>query len=158
MDKIFEAYGNNIMEEHIEYVFENYENMHEAIVTTVLATALATGVFLKMLDKAKDPKGKPNKPRTIDWIAGFLKFGMEDFDGNVDIRDIKKYAYEGYADPNIVVEAEGKGSKFLLKTIKSAKKKGAKFYAKTLGKLVGRLAKRQNLSKADLDKIVSGAE
>lgn len=152
---IFEAYNMTLTEEQIDFAFERYRYLNEEVFTAALIAALTTGVFLKMLDKHKS-----NHASVIDWLAGFIKWGMEEYDGNIDIRDIKKYAYEYYEtddEEDELTESFGSKDSKILQVLKKAKTKTAAVYSKTVGKLVGRLAKRSGLSKSELDKVINKA-
>lgn len=153
MNNIFEAYKSSITTEQVEYAFDRSSTIHESILLTALLAALSTGVFLKIIDA-----NKKNKPKVIDWLAGFLRWGMQEYEGTVDFRDIKKHAYVGYEDlddPTTFFEAKGSN---ILKKLKAAAKKGKSSLNKYIGTLLGKIVKDADLDKKTIDAVVKKAE
>ena len=138
-------------------IYESYkETLNEEVFMAIFLTALATGTILKLIDKKKS-----SGPGFIDWLAGFIKWGMSDADEGIDIRDIKKYAYQGYVDYSAgepVYENTLEESSSLSNKFKALQKKGGTAWNKTKGIILGKIIKYADMPKSTIDKVLKAAQ
>ncbi len=146
-------YNAKIYAEAQEELSEAVEQIDEVIVLTAIVAALAAGVIFRVIDGIRG-----NKPKVGQYIKGLIKWAIGEYsDGSLSINAIRQTAYEVMKEEQEIEKEFGPSfSKILSKKLLNGVKKGSKEFAKILGEAIGRIAKRADMSKSDLDKVIKG--
>lgn len=144
-------------------IYESYKQAVNKEFDGALLTSIAEGLLTSEIDKRKK-----NQPKFTDWLASFIKWGMSNGDEAIDIRDIRKYAYEGYeeweaknapANTDLaIVENIIEENSNILNKLKSLKNKGGKKFSKTIGTIIGRMIKYAQLPAKTIDKVLNATK
>jgi DNA-binding phage protein len=131
---------------------ESLEQVDEAIIMTAIAGAIAAGVIFRVIDGIRG-----SKPKVRHYIKGLITWAFSDYEsGTLSVNDIRRAAYATMKEDKEIRDEFGpSSSKILSKKLLKGLKKGSKEFSELLGNAIGRIAKRAQMSKEDLDKTIS---
>ncbi len=134
--KYIKLYESQLKEDNAEEcLLEGLEQLDEAILITAIAI-------------------RYNKPKIRQYLMAIINWAFEEYDGSLNINDIRKSAYDIMREDNEMRDEFSPGfSKILSKKVLSGLKKGSKEFAKILGQAIGRIAYEAKMSKEELNRI-----